>query len=509
MPMSGNYAQREDTLRWSPLVESELFANLQAGEEFHLGAIQNALNDEAEAAIAERLGELLKADFSKNPGLRKLTTCATTAGGNAVTRTIEALDGIDSWSDEKAKHALERSGRAFLVPVISKAQKCFSCSKKIKSSELLRPRIGDSPVYSQDWHVACWIAEDLRNTVQEIRSSKGAIEKQARSARAILQANESFMARKNNRPNPFMVRDRMQFDHWLQGLHMEWIKTTKVSSEYHTTYFNYFKEYAEQILEYMLSNQIPSQQVVTRLTKHLDELVAESVVKKMLQIPVKTLRYFGLVDGDSEPIGSVVNYMQDKDESLESDPELAWAEDALCVKTDPEAFFPEKGGSVRDAKRVCAACSVQAKCLDYALNHGELSGIWGGATPDERKEMARTHQSTSEKVVSADFLVRQASPQSGTIFKMNFEQYSDCRKIAEKYRDGFSILLNFQKASDSDRLRAVDFLTGMIFAQNGSIEKVSKDVFLLLTSSTQVVGNVTTQKDIDDPYEYMRSQLLA
>ena len=30
--------------------------------------------------------------------------------------------------------------------------------------------------------------------------------------------------------------------------------------------------------------------------------------------------------------------------------ELAWQERALCAQTDPEAFFPEKGGSTREAK---------------------------------------------------------------------------------------------------------------------------------------------------------------
>ena len=33
--------------------------------------------------------------------------------------------------------------------------------------------------------------------------------------------------------------------------------------------------------------------------------------------------------------------------------ELSWQEKALCAQTDPEAFFPEKGGSTREAKRVC------------------------------------------------------------------------------------------------------------------------------------------------------------
>ena len=36
-----------------------------------------------------------------------------------------------------------------------------------------------------------------------------------------------------------------------------------------------------------------------------------------------------------------------------------WQERALCAQTDPEAFFPEKGGSTREAKKVCLTCDVR------------------------------------------------------------------------------------------------------------------------------------------------------
>lgn len=66
-----------------------------------------------------------------------------------------------------------------------------------------------------------------------------------------------------------------------------------------------------------------------------------------------------------------------------------WAEDALCAQTDPEAFFPEKGGSTRDAKTVCADCLVQAQCLDYALDHDVRFGIWGGLSERERRRLKK------------------------------------------------------------------------------------------------------------------------
>ena len=67
----------------------------------------------------------------------------------------------------------------------------------------------------------------------------------------------------------------------------------------------------------------------------------------------------------------------------------SWQEQALCAETDPEAFFPEKGGSTREAKRICLGCEVKDRCLDYALAHDERFGIWGGLSERERRRLRR------------------------------------------------------------------------------------------------------------------------
>jgi WhiB family transcriptional regulator, redox-sensing transcriptional regulator len=74
----------------------------------------------------------------------------------------------------------------------------------------------------------------------------------------------------------------------------------------------------------------------------------------------------------------------DEDEAL-----LSWQERALCAQTDPESFFPEKGGSTREAKRICVGCEVRAECLEYALAHDERFGIWGGLSERERRRLKR------------------------------------------------------------------------------------------------------------------------
>ena len=75
--------------------------------------------------------------------------------------------------------------------------------------------------------------------------------------------------------------------------------------------------------------------------------------------------------------------------SAVDDNQLAWQSDALCAQTDPEAFFPEKGGSTRDAKKICSGCEVRGECLEYALANDERFGMWGGLSERERRKLRK------------------------------------------------------------------------------------------------------------------------
>lgn len=90
-----------------------------------------------------------------------------------------------------------------------------------------------------------------------------------------------------------------------------------------------------------------------------------------------------LESGVIDPRSNVLDLFPGRDDSGP----LSWQARALCPQTDPEAFFPEKGGSTREAKRICSACEVRAECLDYALANDERFGIWGGCSERERRRL--------------------------------------------------------------------------------------------------------------------------
>jgi WhiB family redox-sensing transcriptional regulator len=104
-------------------------------------------------------------------------------------------------------------------------------------------------------------------------------------------------------------------------------------------------------------------------------------------VSIETTMVGGIPVGDAGG-GSglrLVDMLDGQDAADEQD----WQERALCAQTDPEAFFPEKGGSTREAKRICAGCEVRAECLEYALAQDERFGIWGGLSERERRRLRR------------------------------------------------------------------------------------------------------------------------
>jgi WhiB family redox-sensing transcriptional regulator len=58
-----------------------------------------------------------------------------------------------------------------------------------------------------------------------------------------------------------------------------------------------------------------------------------------------------------------------------------WRADAACHGIDPDQFFPRRGDNVGAVQAVCRSCTVRVECLDYALAHSEVVGIWGGTGP--------------------------------------------------------------------------------------------------------------------------------
>lgn len=77
--------------------------------------------------------------------------------------------------------------------------------------------------------------------------------------------------------------------------------------------------------------------------------------------------------------------------TIESD---EWRRHAACRDTDPDLFFPvgTTGPAIEqieNAKAVCNECEARTDCLEYALATNQDSGIWGGTSEEERRQIRK------------------------------------------------------------------------------------------------------------------------
>ncbi len=71
-----------------------------------------------------------------------------------------------------------------------------------------------------------------------------------------------------------------------------------------------------------------------------------------------------------------------------------WRHLSACRDSDPNLFFPigTTGPAVEQiaaAKAICAQCSVQEECLQYALETNQESGVWGGYAEEDRRRLRK------------------------------------------------------------------------------------------------------------------------
>jgi WhiB family redox-sensing transcriptional regulator len=75
---------------------------------------------------------------------------------------------------------------------------------------------------------------------------------------------------------------------------------------------------------------------------------------------------------------------------------MDWRYEAVCTD-DAELFFAAEtaqAGAARirleeEAKAVCARCPVRDACRDWAVEHNQEFGVWGGLNRDERRVLKR------------------------------------------------------------------------------------------------------------------------
>lgn len=71
-----------------------------------------------------------------------------------------------------------------------------------------------------------------------------------------------------------------------------------------------------------------------------------------------------------------------------------WQKHGACRLADADLFFPighspQAIAQEAEAKKICAQCPVVERCLEWALETGQETGVWGGLAEDDRRALRR------------------------------------------------------------------------------------------------------------------------
>lgn len=97
----------------------------------------------------------------------------------------------------------------------------------------------------------------------------------------------------------------------------------------------------------------------------------------------------------------------------------------------------------------------------------------------------------SNKVVSFNEANR-ASQTTSQISLYEPRMYADVKQIASQLLADHAIVVNFTQMDSKSAARMVDFLNGTVYAINGEMKRIGKEIFLCAPNNFEVSGNLSS-----------------
>lgn len=108
-------------------------------------------------------------------------------------------------------------------------------------------------------------------------------------------------------------------------------------------------------------------------------------------------------------------------------------------------------------------------------------------TTSEGAVKSRPPRTVSSVVTSSNEIAPQLDlPVLDRIITLHPRFYNEARTIGEHFREGNPVIINLTDMDESEHKRLVDFASGLAFGLHGTIERVTKKVFLISPANLHV-----------------------
>ncbi|RPA60823.1 cell division protein SepF [Aerococcus agrisoli] len=104
------------------------------------------------------------------------------------------------------------------------------------------------------------------------------------------------------------------------------------------------------------------------------------------------------------------------------------------------------------------------------------------ATKEQNKVMA--NDANRNNVVN----INETRKTSATVEVFKPRIFAEAERISQSLLAGKSVVLNLAQMSDDDARRFVDYMTGVVYAINGDLQRVASDVFIAVPETVHIEG---------------------
>ena len=164
-----------------------------------------------------------------------------------------------------------------------------------------------------------------------------------------------------------------------------------------------------------------------------------------------------------------------------------------------ETEHPQAGFSRSQPVKLCGMASVWRKTLVYLglVEDDEYDEYYDDLEPHDGPAPRRGRHSAAPPAGDG----YAAAPRGGSVgvvtpmprapvtprfHLVHPTSFNDAQEVGDKFREGFSVIMNLQAADRELGRRLVDFASGLAYGLGGSMQPVAENVFLVTPAGVQV-----------------------
>jgi cell division inhibitor SepF len=110
----------------------------------------------------------------------------------------------------------------------------------------------------------------------------------------------------------------------------------------------------------------------------------------------------------------------------------------------------------------------------------------------EPKKQKQQQPAKSQNVVSLQSVQKTVTPTKGSkVMLLEPRTYSESTEIADHLKSRRAVVVNLQRIDNEQGRQIIDFLSGVVYAIGGDIQKIGMSIFLCTPDNVEVSGNIS------------------